>query len=133
MSSPTYVNENPVPMTLGDIGNPILFQIGDGQYAPTDYSGYPNLVVSAVLTAKQDLTIQYATVHCTVVDAALGQFLFPGFPKGVLAYNSITDRGTAPGSYELSFQVDYYGDGTTRVSSVEGMLTIRLYDARPST
>ncbi len=133
MSSPTYVNEDPVPMTIGDIGNPIVIQIGDGQYAPTDYSGYPNLVVTAVLTFKGDPSTPYASVVCPAADAALGQFLFPGFPKGTLAYNSTTDVGTPPGTYDLSFTIDYYGDGATRVSSVEGMLAIRLYDARPST
>ena len=126
------MNKTPVPMTLGDIGNPVIIQLGDGLYAPTDYSGYPNLVVTAVLTAKGDARVNYGTVICSVLDAAIGQFLFPGFPKGVLSYNSVTDIGTAPGNYDLSFRVDYYGDGITRVASVDGMLAIRLYDSRPS-
>ena len=132
MSSNNYVNAAPIPMTLGDIGNPIIIQLGDGNYMPTDYSSYPNIIVTAILTAKNNPETQYASIICTNLDPSIGQFLFPGFSAGILTYNRATDIGTAPGSYELSFIVDYYGDTTSRVSSVDGLLAIRLYNSRPS-
>ena len=135
MSSPVYVNDEPVPMTIGDINNPMSIQIGNAGCppVPTDYSSYPRMAVTAVLTLRGDASTAFAVVFCSVIDATIGLFLFPGFPKGTLAYNSTTNVGTPPGSYDLSFNLDYYGDGVTRVSSVDGMLAVRLHEARPYT
>ena len=132
MSSQTYVNAAPIPMTIGDFGNPIVVQLGDSCFEPTDYSSYGSLVVTATLTSRTNPTALLPPIVCQAVDASIGQFLFPGFPKGALAYNDATGAGIPPGQYAISFTVDYTGDASTRVAGVEGMIAVSVYSARPS-
>jgi hypothetical protein len=98
-----YFNEDPYPLIQGDTFPPYVFTIQDSTGQPADFSSYGSLVIRARFR-EQGSALSLAVITCSVVDAAIGQFMIGSWPAAVAAAEE--------GKHELEIEVDYLGDGT---------------------
>ena len=129
MENNNFLNCEPLILTNGDFGHKFIVQISDTDDGPLNFMPYPNMTMVGHLSERCDDHTVVASCVCTPLDKEVGQFYF-SFPKGALDWNQNTEVGVYPGYYELSFIIDYYGDGSQEVSTAYNIVKVKILGRR---